>query len=817
MTTPRRRLILNGAAIAALALPTALWATSPSASAASATLAQDGFDRVVASGLGAAPTGGSWVIPTGSDTVSVANSQASFAGRAGSALNARLAGTSAADVDVTESLTIPSTGSSTNLMVGLNSRYSPTAVSGYRTWFVMSGSGSVSIHFDRLGRSGDTTLAGSGTVSSVVAAGRELHVRTRVTGANPVSLKATVWADGSTEPATQVSATDSSSDQVTNAGQVGLALVPGATTTPVTVQDFSATDLGAGATTPPTTTPPTTTPPATSPLRGSVPVGQASYPVPSGAVFVATNGNDANVGSQASPKRTVAAAVAKAPNGGTVVVRGGTYHEGGVEVYKPLSIQAYPGEAVWFDGSVPVTGWTQQGSVWKAPWSVKWDHSASYTTGVNDPDFIDPAYPLAAWPDQLFVDGRQLQQVSNTGTVGAGQFAVDYANNQIITGSNPAGHEMRGSDLKRLVTVGSPDVNLRGFGIRRYANAIPSQGLIFIARQRDLVENVVLEDFATTGISMTSDGKNGAGTINHVTVRRAGLTAMGGQMADNGRIMNSLIADGNTQHFTPFPATAGVKITRTKNITFDNNELTNNYNATALWTDEATIGVKAIRNRITNPNNDGFAGIQLELTSNGVIADNVVQGTRRGLYLYDSEHLRAVNNTIWDSQVADISVFQDFRREANASHNGHDPRNPIPDPNNTWISSDVHLRNNVFGTDSLFCHFQLYSLDLNQTYTSSQMIAEATGNVFETKDANSPTLIGWGRLDKQVTQYNDLSAWQNDVGRGWVNKTYPAGTSVQQAQSIASGMTHGVSLDSDIASLIGQTAGSKHIGAYQQI
>ena len=63
------------------------------------------------------------------------------------------------------------------------------------------------------------------------------------------------------------------------------------------------------------------------PARGSVPVGSASYPIPSAAIFVSPVGNDANAGTLAAPLRTIAMALSKVPTGGTVVIRGGVYHE----------------------------------------------------------------------------------------------------------------------------------------------------------------------------------------------------------------------------------------------------------------------------------------------------------------------------------------------------------------------------------------------------------------------------------------------------------------------------------------------------------
>ncbi|GAA1389831.1 right-handed parallel beta-helix repeat-containing protein [Luteococcus peritonei] len=830
MTAARPPRLRALTACLALAVPLLCSPTAPARAASEAVLAEDGFDRTVAQGLGSAPAGGTWTIPTGASTVQVGGSVARFAGRPGQVLDARLSQGRARDVSVLETLVLPELGAGGHTMAGLNARIDAATGTGYRLWANLSADGSVVLHANRVSPTGDSVLGTGVRIDGLVAQGRRIKLRLQVSGTETVTLRGTVWADGSAEPAPQFSAADSSTARLTDAGQVGLALVAGSTTTPVTVTHFTAltTSPQAPAPTSPPEAPAPTTPQEPAPdqgqpapqaavaARGSLPVGQASYPVPSGAVFMATNGNDANPGSQAAPVRSLARAVELAPSGGTVVVRGGSYHQGEVGIFKPLTVQAHPGEAVWFDGSTRITQWTRSGDTWSAPWTARFDHSTSYTVGGRDDSFLDPKYPLAAWPDQLFVDGQQLQQVA-PGSVGAGQFAVDYANQRIIMGTDPSGREVRGSDLDRVFTVGSPDVTLRGFGIRRYANAIPRMGVIFMARQRNLVENVVIHDVASTGISMTSDGRNGAGTVNRVTIERSGLMGIGGANFDGGKVTNSVIRNNNTQRFTPLPATAGVKVTASRNVTFDNNLLEDNYNTNGLWTDESVIGVTVTRNRITNAAQDGFAGIQLELTSSAVVADNVVSGQVRGLYLFDSEHLRVSNNTIWNSRIADISVDQDFRRQSNPAHNGHDPRNPVPDASNTWVSRDIAVRNNLFGTDANFSNFQFYVLDKDKALTAGSMVATATGNAFEAKDANSPTLIGWGRNDGRVDMYNDLSAWSGAVGRGWVNRTYPAGASVQQAQQAASAMTHGSPLEADIAQKIGQAAGSTHIGAFQQV
>ncbi|MGO4956988.1 right-handed parallel beta-helix repeat-containing protein [Luteococcus sp. Sow4_B9] len=859
MAASHSRRALGASMATVVALPL-LFSTASQSQASASPLVNDGFDRTT-SGLGSTPEGANWHVGLGEQSVTVDGGQAHFDGHEGSVLDAQLHSVSALNTTIQQTVSLPTEISDQVAMAAMTARVDNSNGRSYRMWFNLNASGRVDLHADRTqwGRP-DTGIGVGVSAPSLVKPGARLVLKMTVSGSSPTTVTGTVWAEGSPEPAAQFSATDSSPDQVDTAGGVGMVLIGAQGTMPLGVDQFTVTNDSATApaplppaptasspaatpTTAPTTTPPTapaptapapptasSSPTATAaptssapaptapgdPARGSLPVGQASYPVPANAVYVAPAGSDANPGTKEAPKATVAEAVKAAPSGGTVVLRAGVYHQPEVLIQKPVTVQNHPGEAVWFDGSVPVTGWQQEGSVWKAPWTKRWDSSTSFTTGGSNSDFVDPAHPMAAWPDQLYLDGQQLKQVPKGGPIAAGQFAVDYDAQQLITGTDPNGHEMRASDLDRVFTVGSPDVTLRGFGIRRYANSLPRLGVIFTARERNLVENVTIEDIATTGIHMTSDRKSGSGHVNRVTIRRTGLAGVSGQYFDGGKVTNSIISQNNTEKFTPFPATAGVKVTASREVTFDNNLLEDNYNTTGLWTDESVIGVTATRNRITNAQQDAFAGIQLELTSHAVVADNVISGTKRGLYLFDSHDLRVRNNTIWNSVVGDISVDQDFRRQSNPNHNGHDSRNPIPDPENTWVSKNVSIQNNVFGSDSKFSNFQLYVLDKDRAIPAGDMVSSATGNAFEAPGTDAPIAVGWGKLDATVTQYKDIDAWAAAVGRGWVNKSYPTGISPQEAQQHAAGMTHGTPLEADIAQKIGQAEGSRHIGSFQQ-
>lgn len=209
--------------------------------------------------------------------------------------------------------------------------------------------------------------------------------------------------------------------------------------------------------------------PVDSTSDGAAPVGSTTYPAPAGALFVASTGNDQATGTERDPLRTLSAAVAKAPMGGTVVLRGGVYHESvKVPAGRRLTIQSAPHEAVWLDGSSPVTGWRQENGVWVHDgWTARFDSSPTYASGAApsaDPkfQFVSPERPMAAHPDQLWFDGSPQAQVASRGEVRSGTFYVDEAARRLYVGSDPHGHDVRASTLGRALVLRAGRSILRG-------------------------------------------------------------------------------------------------------------------------------------------------------------------------------------------------------------------------------------------------------------------------------------------------------------------------------------------------------------------
>lgn len=84
-----------------------------------------------------------------------------------------------------------------------------------------------------------------------------------------------------------------------------------------------------------------------------------TFPAPAGSIYVdAAKGSDSNAGTAAAPMKTIAAAVAKAGEKATVVLKAGTYHTDTVNIgaeHSGLTIQNDAGAAVTVSGGVPLT------------------------------------------------------------------------------------------------------------------------------------------------------------------------------------------------------------------------------------------------------------------------------------------------------------------------------------------------------------------------------------------------------------------------------------------------------------------------------
>jgi hypothetical protein len=484
----------------------------------------------------------------------------------------------------------------------------------------------------------------------------------------------------------------------------------------------------------------------------------------------------------------LARAIALAPSGGTIVLDAGTYHER-VEVPadKRLTIQSAPHAAVWLDGSSAVTGWARSGSTWvKTGWTAKFDSTPSYTSTIpSGPDwsFVNPAYPMAAHPDQMWIGGTGLRQVGSEGEVGAGRFFADYANSRLVIGSDPSSGEVRASDIGYAMTIRSDGSVLRGIGFRRYATAVHDMAAVRITGTNNQLENLVASDNATTGLGVF--GHNA--TVRNVTVQRNGMLGATANVADGLSVTGLLSTDNNVEHFNQAPVAGGFKIGNSHGITIRDSVIRDNL-GTALWFDVSCTNAVVVGNSLQN--NSGH-GLSYEISSTAVIADNLVTGNGGdGFKINDADHVRIWNNTL-GANGRNIELVQDSRASGNPA---------IP-----WQVASVQVMDNVldFGPQ-----YMLYVRDYTDERSAATMGITVDGNVFFRSSTSEDAEVVWQGDSGKVLLYRTMAEFAA-TGAGSHNAE-----SSSSATTAAQTATNAIALPTDIASMIGEAAGTRHVGAF---
>lgn len=534
-------------------------------------------------------------------------------------------------------------------------------------------------------------------------------------------------------------------------------------------------------------------------------LGSTAFPVPPDALFVdVRSGYDGAPGTRESPLRTVRTAIERAGTGGAVVLREGVYHESVVvPPSKTLAIQAHPDETVWFDGSVPVSGWTRSGGTWTSRgWTAEF---SSVIEGIADnPRFVDPRFPLAARPDQVFLDDEPLTQVATAAEVVAGTFAVDRATDALVIGNDPTHREVRASDLERALFVRSRGSTLQGFGVRRYATPVSVGGAVKYENRNSTARDLVIVDNAAIGLSINNDG----GLVERVTVQRSGMLGIGSNAGYGLVIRGSLVTGNNAEHFRAAPVSGGIKITRARGVTVADNDVSRN-SGSGIWLDESVYDATVVHNVATD---NEYTGIQVELCAEVVVADNVLTGQRAGLNVFGSSGVRVWNNAFGGNSRYGVRIQQDERRQAVDGFAGRDPRRPVPDPTMTWIVDDVTVADNVFGPAR---GFHIWALDTETGIPADDMGITVDGNVFAAPDGSrDAVLVGWGRDDRRtVERHATPQEFAAATDPGWRNAVAPVGTAPDRAAADAA-RSVARPLPVDVARAVGRPAGTRTVGPF---
>lgn len=440
-------------------------------------------------------------------------------------------------------------------------------------------------------------------------------------------------------------------------------------------------------------------------IVGADPVGSKSYPIPeAGAIFISPSGNDSNSGSVSAPLATLKSAISKVASGGTIILRAGVYHEQvsqNSNIGTPFTIQNYPGEEVWFDGTRVVDGWTQSGSVWVAPYDLVYNRQLDKGSAISN----WPGSALRAHVDQAWLNDVPLTQIQDATTPANGQFSVNQANGTITIADNPSGRTVRVADLNYVLLLRSP-ATIRGIGFRRYSPVNMEFLSAFIYMHADsagsTIEQCVFQESSMGHLQMyASDGN----TIRRCTFEDCGHTSVSAGRSSGGVFTQNIIRRANRGGWAAEPATAGLKtVLALGGFEYSHNHISDVPGAYGLWTDTSVSRMKIINNTI-----DGSATpaggaamkhcIEVEASDGGfyggvqyynyIVGNRCFGADKAGLMLFDSGWCEVWNN--YFKAGVGLYIRQDYRANdgSRASLEGTPESNP-------WQSRENGIVNNVF-------------------------------------------------------------------------------------------------------------------------
>ncbi len=485
----------------------------------------------------------------------------------------------------------------------------------------------------------------------------------------------------------------------------------------------------------------------------NLPVTITAYPIPVGAVFVAGNGSDTAAGTLTSPLATVAAAISKAPAGGTVVIRGGTYRQTVGTVTKRITIQPYPGERVFLKGTQVVTGWTQVGNTWRhAGWDVTLCHSC------YDKDIIDQNYPYAGWPDMAFLDNMPLTEVGSTAAVVPGTFFVDQASHTLILGDDPNGRIVEATAFDRLLQFdpGSEGSVLRGISVSEYASNqdYGNHGAMVVDNASGVtLENDTFAFSASAGAAVFQPGSTVTGSI----LIDNGLVGLVANRADGLRLTGDTFSSNNQRHFAlsgDAIGAAGAKVTRTRAAYVADNYFTGNI-GTGWWCDLGCTDATVVRNVATG---NLVNGLFYEVSSGALFASNVIAGNQvYGLKLSSADHVQVYNNTFDGNGVAELSLYNDPR---SVSSDSYSQQLGLP-----WVTTNTVLVNNFYAEPNPD-HPIIVSADYKTTSHAGPFVSESDGNAYLRAAGSSDTpLVYWDVQVGTIANYPSLAAFVAATGQ----------------------------------------------------
>ncbi|HVM15648.1 MAG TPA: right-handed parallel beta-helix repeat-containing protein [Egibacteraceae bacterium] len=301
-----------------------------------------------------------------------------------------------------------------------------------------------------------------------------------------------------------------------------------------------------------------------------------------------------------------------------------------------------------------------------------------------------PGYSGCRHPDQVFIGGQRLWQVTSLSELAPGRFYFDYPADRIYLVDNPTGKQLevslahgafRGNHAGSVQPV-SDGVHIENLIIERFAN-YAQEGAVdsFQAKNWTVLNNEIRLNHGV-GLKI---GTGGVARANHI--HGSGQLGVGSADSLGALVERNLVERNNTAGFSTGWEAGGMKFARTDGLVVRGNIVDAN-TGPGMWTDIDNIRTLYEGNTVTN--NTG-AGIWHEISYDAVIRNNHIAHNAKtwghwayeaGIQIAQSQNVEIYGNTVEDNWN-DVTVIQQLRGTGKYG---------------VWQARNVHVYDNVIKT-----------------------------------------------------------------------------------------------------------------------
>ena len=433
--------------------------------------------------------------------------------------------------------------------------------------------------------------------------------------------------------------------------------------------------------------------------------------------YVAPDGKAVASGDSPERPTSIEAAIGRVVTGDAIVLRGGVYRTGSLQLSQGITIQPYGGERPVLKGTRVASEWEAlRDSVWRTKWET-----------------LFPAAPLGWWRreregmrtplhrfnnDLVFVDGQLLKSAGWAGELDAEHYYVDYEQGYVYLGADPAGKrvEITAHDaaLVRTSLTAHGKKNdrkgpvIRGLTITQYAHrCLEVEGKKqFTSTDEPTDEPVGLADPDTFGKEVTGTVLEDL-TISHCSrvagyFRGDGLIIRNTLVSDTGTeglyviassdvlLERNIIRRNNVEQLTGYYPAAVKIFNQTRRVTFRDNLITEQPYSNGVWYDVGNRDGVIVDNWIEGTE-DGFF---FEISYGATVAGNVFVNNHKGARMLNAAGVHLYQNTFVNSTAS----FERNERSAVGDHFGwHSSTGPDVDEREGHV-----FVNNLLVADAAF-------------------------------------------------------------------------------------------------------------------